>query len=44
MGGEDLAEDFGRYFEVSVVVEVLEERLGVQSVFPDYFLKLAHDV
>ncbi len=44
MGGKDLAEDLGRYFKVSVVIEVLEERLCIKSVFSNDFLELAHNI
>ncbi len=43
MRGQDLSEDLGGDFEVSVVVEVLEEALGIESVFADNFLEISND-
>lgn len=44
MGSKYLTEDLGRHLEMSVVVKVLEETLGIESVFADDFLELLDDL
>jgi len=44
VGSKYLAEDLGGNLEVSVVVKVLEEALGIESVFADDFLELLDDL
>jgi hypothetical protein len=44
VGSKYLAEDLGGNLEVSVVVKVLEEALGIKSVLADNFLELFDDL
>ncbi len=44
MSSKHLTEDFRSYFEVFMAVEVLEETLGVKSVFSYNLLETAYDV
>ncbi len=43
VGGQHLSENLGGDFEVSMVVEVLEEAFGIKSVFADDFLEVSND-
>ena len=44
VSGEHLAEDLGGHLEVAVLVEVLEERLRVETVLADYLLEAKDNV
>lgn len=44
VGSKYLTEDLRRHLEMSVVVKVLEETLGIESVFADDFLELLNDL
>ncbi len=44
MRSKHLSEDLWGYFEMSVMVEVLEKAFGIKSIFPNNFLELSHDI
>lgn len=41
---QNLSENLGCYFKMSVQVKILEETLSIKSVFTDYFLKISNNL